>query len=191
MSDDNKDENNAPQSKNEKASTPVSHGPPSSSTKQTKSSIVASLSEEQREDIFEAFKLCDSKNEGIIESKQLKFAMRALGFEPRKQEIKNILDKHLDKEKSGRILYDDFENFMAKKILEKDANDEIMKAFSLFDKDNTGKISFTNLKAVAQELGEQISDEELREMIQEADRDHDGEVSRDEFLQIMKKTCLY
>lgn len=186
MSDQAKDSSKT--SKSSGDSSPHSH---SSGSKQTKSSVVASLSEEQREDIFEAFKLCDSKNEGIIESKQLKFAMRALGFEPRKQEIKNILDKHLDKDKRGQVAYDDFEAFMAKKILEKDANDEIMKAFSLFDKDNTGKISYSNLKAVAQELGEQISDEELREMIQEADRDHDGQVNRDEFLQIMKKTCLY
>ena len=31
----------------------------------------------------------------------------------------------------------------------------------------------------------------LQEMIDEADRDGDGEVNQDEFLRIMKKTSLY
>ena len=54
-----------------------------------------------------------------------------------------------------------------------------------------GKISFKNLKRVAKELGENMTDEELQEMIDEADRDGDGEVSEEEFIRIMKKTSLY
>jgi len=63
--------------------------------------------------------------------------------------------------------------------------------YRLFDDDETGKISFRNLKRVAKELGENMTDEELQEMIDEADRDGDGEISEDEFLRIMKKTSLY
>lgn len=54
-----------------------------------------------------------------------------------------------------------------------------------------GKISFKNLKRVAKELGENLTDEELHEMIDEADRDGDGEINQEEFLRIMKKTSLY
>jgi centrin-1 len=42
-----------------------------------------------------------------------------------------------------------------------------------------------------QELGENLTDEELQEMIDEADRDGDGEVNKEEFLRIMQKTQLY
>ena len=73
---------------------------------------------------------------------------------------------------------------------EKDSREEILKAFRLFDDDETGKISLKNLKRVAKELGENMTDEELAEMIEEADRDGDGEINEEEFLRIMKKTSL-
>ncbi|CAK0854115.1 unnamed protein product [Prorocentrum cordatum] len=99
------------------------------------------LSEEQKQEIKEAFDLFDTDGSGEIDSKELK--------------------------------------------------DEILKAFRLFDDDETGKISFKNLKRVAKELGERMTDEELQEMIDEADRDGDGEVNEEEFLRIMKKTNLF
>ena len=65
-----------------------------------------------------------------------------------------------------------------------------MKAFRLFDDDETGKITFKNLKRVCKELGESLTDEELQEMIDEADRDGDGEINQDEFLRVMRKTVI-
>merc|ERR1711869_13730 len=78
---------------------------------------------------------------------------------------------------SGTIEYEEFLKMMTHKILNRDPKDEILKAFRLFDDDETGKISFKNLKRVAKELGENMTDEELQEMIDEADRDGDGEIN--------------
>ncbi|XP_038867867.1 caltractin-like [Salvelinus namaycush] len=135
-----------------------------------KSSPKSELTKELKQEIREAFELFDTDASGHIEVKELKVAMRALGFEPKKEEIKRM-------------------------IAEKDSKEEILKAFRLFDDDETGKISFRNLKRVAKELGENLTAEELqvrhKEMIEEADRDGDGEVNQGEFLRIMKKTSLY
>ena len=69
--------------------------------------------------------------------------------------------------------------------------EEIIKEFRLFDDDETGKISLKNLRRVAKEIGEKMSEEELQEMIEEADLDGDGEIDQEEFMRIMKKTSLY
>ncbi|RDD42453.1 Centrin-2 [Trichoplax sp. H2] len=148
------------------------------------------LTEEQKQEIREAFDLFDTEGTGTIDAKELKVAMRALGFEPKKEEIKKMLSE-VDKDGSGTIDFDDFLQLMTQKMTEKDPKEEILKAFRLFDDDETGKISFKNLKRVAKELGENLTDEELQEMIDEADRDGDGEINETEFLRIMKKTSLY
>ena len=116
--------------------------------------------------------------------------MRALGFEPKKEEIKKMI-ADVDREGRGVIEFQDFLNLMTVKMADRDPREEILKAFRLFDDDNTGKISLKNLKRVARELGETMADEELQEMIDEADRDGDGEISEEEFIRIMKKTNLF
>ncbi len=97
----------------------------------------------------------------------------------------------VDAEGAGAVTFDDFLALMTAKMAERDPREEILKAFRLFDDDETGRISFKNLKRVARELGESIGDEELQEMIDEADRDGDGEVSEEEFLRIMRKSGLF
>ena len=50
---------------------------------------------------------------------------------------------------------------MSERILARDPMDEIRRAFQLFDDDNTGKISLSNLRRVAKEIGDRLEDDEL------------------------------
>jgi centrin-1 len=148
------------------------------------------LTEEQIGQITQAFELFDTDGSGTIETQELKIAMRALGFEPKQEEIDKMV-RDVDDDGSGSVDFPEFLDMMAHKLLNRNPVEEINKAFKLFDDDNTGRVTFKNLKRVAKELGERLTDEELQEMIDEADRDGDGEVNNDEFQRIMKKTNLF
>merc|ERR1712072_329827 len=95
-----------------------------------------------------------------------------------------------DDDGDGEMDWDDFLRMMEVKILNKDPKDDLLKAFKIFDDDKTGTISFKNLKRVATELGERMTDEELMEVIAESDKDGDGELNEEEFLNVMKKNNL-
>jgi centrin-1 len=64
-------------------------------------------------------------------------------------------------------------------------------AFRLICEENHDKITLKSLQKVAKELGENMTNEELQEMIDEADRDGDGEIGEEDFIKIMKKTNLF
>eukprot|EP00922_Rhytidocystis_sp_ex-Travisia-forbesii_P015389 GHVS01022952.1.p1 GENE.GHVS01022952.1~~GHVS01022952.1.p1 ORF type:complete len:198 (+),score=43.45 GHVS01022952.1:206-799(+) len=148
------------------------------------------LSDDQKAEIKEAFDLFDTDKTGNIDYHELKVAMRALGFEVKKADVQELM-KEYDKGNTGFIDYNDFSEIMTHKIAQRDPTEEILKAFRLFDDDNTGKITLKNLRRVARELGEPLSDDELQAMIDEFDKDLDGEISEEEFLSIMKQTSLY
>ena len=64
-----------------------------------------------------------------------------------------------------------------------------MKVFQLFDADSSGFITARELRRMADDCGESLTDEELHEMIAEADKTGDGKIYFDEFFKVMKKNC--
>merc|ERR1711924_32364 len=117
------------------------------------------LTDEQLDEIREAFSLFDADASGMIDIRELKAAMRALGFEVKNEELKKMV-ADIDNDGNGTIEFTEFLQMMTGKMGEKDSREEI---------------------------GENIDDEELQDMINQADRDGDGEINIDEFYRIMKK----
>ncbi|KEH23303.1 EF hand calcium-binding family protein [Medicago truncatula] len=127
------------------------------------------LTQQKRQEIKEAFELFDTDGSGTIDAKELNVAMRALGFEMTEEQIEQMI-ADVDKDGSGAIDYDEFEHMMTAKIGERDTKEELMKAFHIIDKDKNGKISASDIKRIAKELGQNFTDREIQEMVDEADQ---------------------
>ena len=63
------------------------------------------LTEEQKQEIKEAFDLFDTDGSGNIDQKELKVAMRALGFEPKREEIKKLILVLINSQKACTICF--------------------------------------------------------------------------------------
>lgn len=115
----------------------------------------------------------------------LQVALRALGFPVKKPEVKTIL-ANFDKDESGKIDFNEFLAILKEKMLNRDPEEQLKKAFQLFDFEGAGKISIQNLRTIAKEIGDTVEEDDLYGMIQEFDKDGDGKINEEEFLEIMK-----
>lgn len=112
--------------------------------------------------------------------------MRALGFAVKKDEVDAIMREY-DRDDSGSIEFPEFREIMMERMGDRNPQDELAKAFKIFDDDGSGVITVRNLRRVAKELGEDVNDEELIAMIDEFDQNGDGVIDEKEFLAIMSK----
>ncbi|CAG7975342.1 unnamed protein product [Penicillium salamii] len=167
------------------------------------------LTEEQREEINEAFTLFDLDRDRHLDYHELRVAFRALGFTLSKQELISLLTTYgvprpqVQQQANGPpasnkgpvsnpqhpsnllMPLSSFQAVTALKILERDPRDEILRAFELFDEGAKGYIDLEDLRRVARELGETgLEEEELRAMIEEFDLEGAGGVTREAFVGI-------
>ncbi|XP_022760201.1 calmodulin-2/4 isoform X1 [Durio zibethinus] len=121
---------------------------------------------------------------GCITVEELATVIRSLDQNPTEEELQDMINE-VDADGNGTIEFAEFLNLMAKKMKETDAEEELKEAFKVFDKDQNGYISATELRHVMINLGEKLTDEEVEQMIKEADLDGDGQVNYDEFVKMM------
>ena len=142
------------------------------------------LTEEQIAEFKEAFSLFDKDGDGTITTKELGTVMRSLGQNPTEAELADMINE-VDADGNGTIDFPEFLTMMARKMKDTDSEEELMEAFKVFDKDGNGFISAAELRHVMTNLGEKLTEDEVDEMIKEADFDGDGQVNYDEFVKMM------
>ena len=91
----------------------------------------------------------------------------------------------VDSNGNGTIEFSEFLSKMAGKMAYSPSEKDIYDAFRVFDKDGNGFISPAELRYVMTKMGQVITDEEVDQMIQEADLDGDGQVNYIEFAKMM------
>ncbi|GAU11626.1 hypothetical protein TSUD_346180 [Trifolium subterraneum] len=142
------------------------------------------LSEEQISEFLEDFSLLDKDGDGCITIEELGTAMRSLDENPTLEELQ-IMVNEVDTNGNGTIEFGEFLNFMARKMKETEAEEELKEAFWVFDKDKNGYISSNELRSVLRTIGEKVTEVELEQMIKLADLDGNGLIDYQEFVRIM------
>ncbi|KAL1463786.1 hypothetical protein WDU94_015499 [Cyamophila willieti] len=142
------------------------------------------LNEDQVAEFKEAFMLFDKDEDGKVTVAELGVVMRSLGQRPTETELRDMVNE-VDQDGNGTIEFNEFLQLMSKKMKGAEGEDELKEAFKVFDKNNDGKISSLELRHVMTHLGEKLSEEEVDDMIKEADLNGDGVVDYKEFVTIL------
>lgn len=124
----------------------------------------ATLTEDQAMEIREAFRLFDIDNVGVLNAQALKIAMRALGFFVTSLESEALIAA-FDRNQRNGVNFEQFNAILTDRYLTRDPEEDMRKAFKLFDEHGIGKISIDGLRRVAIEIGEDIPEPELAAMI--------------------------
>lgn len=145
------------------------------------------LTDEEIEEIKEAFSLFDTDGSGTIDPKELKAAMHSLGFEKKSPTVYEMISEL--EERKQEITFDDFLDAISNKLGNRETRDGINRIFDLFDDDHSDTVNLNNIRRVAKELGETMSAEELKEMLQRASSNGE-EITREDFYNIMTKKAF-
>lgn len=141
-----------------------------------------------RQEVLEfkrAFDYLDTDKDNHISPLEIKESFQSLGILQLNGDnvIYQVLNE-LDTDNSGGVDFDEFFNFITSKVSEKDSKVSIQNVYKFFDADDSGRITWNELKKVAQYLGEDMTDKEIQEMFNKADLDHDGFVDAEDFYNI-------
>jgi centrin-1 len=112
--------------------------------------------------------------------------LSALNVKISKDEIRQIY-QDLGKDIREKINQDEFFEIVTPRLPDRHTKEYIKMIYEYFDLDNNGKVSMRHLKKIAQDIGESLADEELKEIMEEADHDADGYIGFEDFYRIMKK----
>ncbi|PAA52932.1 hypothetical protein BOX15_Mlig030782g4 [Macrostomum lignano] len=151
---------------------------------------MASESEQVLKKVFDS---ADANGNGTIEAKELVNLIRAAGHTITRVEAEALI-KEFDKNENGTLEFGEFVNMM-NSFLSKGGHrpqSEKEKIFQLLDQNKDGVISLQELRAVMNDiLKEGLSDEQLQQMLNEADTDKDGAISFDEFNNMAAKMKIF
>ncbi|CRK97025.1 CLUMA_CG010331, isoform A [Clunio marinus] len=143
------------------------------------------LTEDQVDELKEAFAIYDLDKDGLITTRELGTVLRQLGQNPTEAEILDMI-KDIDKDSTATISFKEFTMLMENRMNIATDPDDILDAFNVFDVNGNGLISANELRHVATNLGEKLTEDEANEMIRAADVDGDGFINYKDFINLMK-----
>ena len=132
------------------------------------------LTPEQIEEFKEAFAIFDVDHDDQIDTEELGAVMKSMGYNPSIAELEEMI-REVDADGNGNLDFSEFLTLMASKMRYNDTEEELLEAFKIFDRDGDQLIKLAEIKHVFGILGEQMSDDQICDMIMLADQDGDGD----------------
>lgn len=153
------------------------------------------ITDQQKEEFRAAFDIfVEDSEDGTISTKELGKVLRMLGQNPSEQELQEMVDE-VDEDGSGTIDFDEFTQMMSKQLaaealeqIPERPEKELAEAFRIFDKNCDGYLDFDEIKAVLDCCGEKFEEWEIKTFIAEGDKNDDGKMDYEEWIDIMKHT---
>ena len=150
-------------------------------------------SDDEIKELKELFDLFDSNNEGKIDPKELRKSLIDLDIDEKNKTKKNMindLDKFISENKGKKMTFEEFvEIFEVKEVNDPLSQESLKEEFDLFaDEKNPNVITFDSLKKHMKEIGNDKSDEEIKEMILLASKNKKLEITFEEYCEFMRKS---
>ena len=136
---------------------------------------------EEYKKVFESY---SKGQEGNVNKQELANIFKAINIDASDEEIKEIIKK-MDLEEKKEINYDEFLTIINQREKDVDEEEEVLKAFKVFDKEGNGLININELKDIMLSMGNNWSENEINEMFAEADIDMDGYLNYEDFVRTM------
>ncbi len=136
------------------------------------------------------FDMFDKDKDGLISIKQLGDIMRILGAAPSKIELDNLI-YNLESNNNNLISFDNFIILLKNKLENQDSEEDIINEFRKLDKNGNGKITESDLRNLMSKYENPLSNEEIEEIIQEANVDSNGEIDYVNFTKILLGEIQY
>jgi calmodulin len=143
------------------------------------------LTEDQAKECKEVFDLFDNQKEGLILASDLGNALRALGMNPTLSEVEDMLNEININPTNNKIEITEFAEQYAKMLKDPDTDEDLLECFKIFDKDNSGIITPSELRHIMSTFGENFPEEEIAEMIRKGDPHNEGYIRYEELVKLM------
>lgn len=144
--------------------------------------LIKTASEEEVRELRDQFMEIDKDGTGLIKVSELRDLLKSKQINMTDDEIKKLVQE-MDYQQNGMINYSEF--LSATINVKTFLNDQrLLAVFNQFDTDNSNKITEENIYLAMQKLGQEISKDEIHEMMLKHDQTKDGMLSFEEFKSI-------
>ena len=144
------------------------------------------LSEEEIANIKDAFDVVDSRGRGKFDPRDFKASMESSGLHEKEPLIYSIIcELDTEEAENNGVTFEELIKAISERIGNKNSREGVRKIFDLFvDKKGDQTITLHALKKAANEFGEKLTNEQLKELLEKASR-NGNELNFDEFYNIL------